>query len=232
MTPDDLRARYDAIRDEAAPLVRSGAAVLDAHVLDRGGDRRRGVTLHVRPDEATVARIVEATAPLRAREPGQGWQAPEDLHLTVETPLPATADFPRYLGHMGTYQAAVEEALEEAQPFDVALRGLVLARDALLLAGWPEDDTLDRLRERVRAALVARGRGAELDGRYRRETAHVTLMRFARPLADAAGFVDAVAALRDVDLGVLHVDRLELVLGDWYGTASRSTPIEGYLLGA
>lgn len=228
----ELAERYRALWEESAPLVREGRAELDPTAVRRGEDRRRGVTLLARPDDELGARLAAVGAELGAGEPGVVPTPAGDLHLTVLSLFTATVDFPRYLAHFGTYQQAVEDALEEAQPFDVELRGVTLSPGAVLVQGFPADDTLHRVRERLRAAMQARGRGGDLDQRYRLETAHLTLARFGAPLVDPPAFVERVGARREVELGTLHVDRLELVLGDWYLSAERVTEIEGYLLGA
>lgn len=228
----DLAERYRALWEESAPLVRAGKAELDPVALDKSRDRRRGVSLLARPDEALATRLAAFGAELGAGEPGLYLTPAGDLHVTVLSLFTATADFPRYLAHFGTYEKAVEDALEEARPFDIVLRGVTLSAGAVLVQGFPADDTLQRVRARLREAIQARGRGGDLDQRYRLETAHLTLARFAAPLVDPVRFVDGLAARREVDLGTLHVDRLELALGDWYLSAERVTEIEGYLLGA
>jgi len=91
-------------------------------------------------------------------------------------------------------------------------------------------DALEQLRNRLRAALAARGLGDTLDRRYRLDTAHMTLVRFAAPLRDAPGFVAALAAARDREFGTSTVGELELVLGDWYHTAAHERCLGRYAL--
>ena len=100
----------------------------------------------------------------------------------------------------------------------------------MLAQGFPRDDTLEQVRERLRASLVRRGLGSTVDGRYRLETAHTTLVRFVSPLRNPPRFVDALAAARERAFGTTLVDRLELTLGDWYQSSERSPAVAEFAL--
>jgi 2'-5' RNA ligase len=229
--PRPLAARYDALWEAAAPDVRRGRVSPDAWALRKGDDARRGVTLLARPAPAVAARLAALLDELRALEPAQYYHPRPDFHLTVLSLFTATADYHPYLAHLGAYRAAVAEALDGTPPFAVDAVGVTLTPAAVLLQGFPRDDTLARLRERLRASLAARGLGGALDQRYRLETAHTTLVRFAAPLHDPARFVDALAAARRRAFGTSLVTSLELVLGDWYQSSERAEPIAAYALG-
>ncbi len=228
--PDALAARYDAMWAEAAPLVRAGRAALDPWLGRPAEDARRGVTLLVRPAPAVAAGLAAFVGRLRALEPEQYHQPASDLHHTVLSLFTATADYAPYLAHLAAYRAAVAEAVDGVPPFAIAVRGVTLSPGAVLAQGFARGDALARVRDRLRAALAARGLGGALDRRYRIETAHLTLVRFAAPLRDAAGFVGALAAARDTDFGTSAVDGFELVLGDWYHTAAHEQELAQYAL--
>lgn len=226
--PHPLAARYDALWAESAPAVRAGRITRDSLAHDKDRDARRGVTLLVRPSADVANRIDALLARLRMLEPEQYFQPRADLHQTVLSLFSATPDFCPYLAHLPAYRAAVEEATAAIPPFEIDIRGVTLSTGAVLAQGFPREDALDRLRDRLRAAMTSRGLGGTLDRRYRLTTAHMTLVRFAAPLRDPARFVDAVAAERDTPLGTTRVFRLELVLGDWYQSADREQAIAAY----
>jgi 2'-5' RNA ligase len=228
--PHPLHARYDALWNDAAPLVRAGGATLDPWALHKAGDGRRGLTLLARPAPAVADRLVAFLERLRALEPGQYYQPRADLHHTVLSLFTATVDHAAHLAHEAEYEAAVAEAAAETPAFEIAVQGVTLAPGAVLAQGFPRGDALERLRERLRAGLVARGLGGGLDQRYRLVTAHMTIARFAAPLRDPGRFVDALAEARATPFGVTLVDRLELVLGDWYQSAERERPVAAYAL--
>lgn len=199
-------------------------------MLDKAGDARRGLTLLARPSPAVADRLTAFLERLRALEPAQYYQPRGDMHHTVLSLFTATADPGPYLAHRQRYEAAVAEAAAAAPPFEIAVCGVTLSTGAVLAQGFPHGEALEDLRGRLRAALVARGLGAGLDRRYRLVTAHTTIVRFAAPLHDPARFVAALADARATDFGVSRVDRLELVLSDWYHTAEREQAIRAYPL--
>jgi 2'-5' RNA ligase len=216
----------------AAPAVRAGAAAPDPWLSRRAEDGRRGVTLLARPDAAVAGRLGALLAALRRLEPAQHYQPEADLHHTVLSLFTATPDHAPYLARVPAYRDAVREAAAATPPFAVDVRGVTLSAGAVLAQGFPRDGTLDAFRDRLRAALARRGVGDTVDGRYRLVTAHMTLVRFAAPLARPGRFVDALAAARDAEFGTTVVRGVELVFSDWYHTAAIERQLAAYPLRA
>ena len=227
-----LSTRYDQLWADAAPVVSAGGAELDPWVARKDADQRRGLTLLVRPGVELARRMEELLAPLRADEPGQYFQPATDLHLTVLSPFSAAVDHAPHLARLAEYQAAVAEALAGVPAVTVEVEGVTLSRGAVLAQGFPRDGTLACVRERLRTALTARGLDAGLDRRYRLETAHLTLVRFAAPLRRPERFVRALAAARRHPFGIIEGREMELVVGDWYQSADRTRLVHTYPLAA
>ena len=223
-----LAARYDALWSAAAPEVRRGRVRLDPLPLRKEHDLRRGVTLLARLAPGVAAALAGFCDELRVLEPAQYFHPSADLHLTVLALFTATADYEPFLAHLDGYQSAAAEALDGACAFAVEARGVTLTRDAVLAQGFPRGDTLQWIRERLRAALAARGLGGAVDQRYRLETAHTTLVRFVAPLRDPARFVDALAAARVRAFGTSRISQVELVLADWYQSSELSRPVSTF----
>jgi 2'-5' RNA ligase len=215
-----VAGRYDALWEDAAPVVRAGRGIIDPWVVRKDADRRRGLTLLARPGAELARRLQGFLAELRADEPEQYFQPAADLHLTVLSLFGATAEHAPYLARLEAYQAAAAEALRGVPAFGVEIQGVTLSRGAVLAQGFPRGDTLERVRQRLRAALAARGLDGGMDQRYRLMTAHLTLVRFAAPLHRPERFVERIAAARGRVFGGLEVREMELVMGDWYHTKS------------
>jgi len=228
--PHPLAARYDTLWDEAAPDVRAGCVATDAWALRKADDARRGVTLLAHPAAPVADALAAFLAQLRVLEPDQYYYPRADLHLTVLSLFSATTDYAPYLAHLDAYRSAVDEALDGAPPFAIDCVGVTLTAGTVLAQGFPRDDTLARVRERLRAALTARGLGGAVDQRYRLETAHTTLVRFVAPLRQPGRFVDALEAARHRTFGTSLVTRMELVLGDWYQSSEVARPLADYTL--
>jgi 2'-5' RNA ligase len=215
------RERYDAMWRDALPAIAAGAVECDPRLAaGLGPDPRRGLTLIARPGTALRAGFGDAIARLAAIAPDQYPYPPDDLHLTVLSLCTVAADNKAHLARMDEYADAVRSALAGLPAFEVAFRGLTASRGAIVAQGFPCGPALETLRERLRAVLRARGLDATLDGRYRLVTAHATLLRFARPPDDPQRFADALAAMRDLPLGTLRAEEVELVMNDWYMTAA------------
>ena len=223
-----LQTQYDALWDEALPKVRLGTIALDAYVLRKELDPRRGLTLLGRPEPAVAGRLERLLTEFRAAEPAQYYQPRSDLHLTVLSLFTATAEFEPFLVHLDRYQKAVAEALDGTPPIDVEFRGLTLTPSAVLAQGFSEGGALEDLRERLRSALAATGLAGGLDQRYRLTTAHMTLVRFATPLRNAPRFVELLQRIRDAEIGTSRFARFELVLGDCYQSRENEQPIAAY----
>jgi 2'-5' RNA ligase len=224
-TPPDLRAHYDAMWDRALPHVAGGDVDCDTH-LAGGLDPRRGMTLIARPGPALADGFARAQERLAGLDARQYRQPRADLHVTVLSLFTVTEDYLPHLARRADYAAAVLEAVDGLPPFDIGFDGITISRGAVLAQGFPRDGTLELLRARLRDALRVRGLDGMLDQRYRLVTAHSTLLRFTAPPADPARFAAALAELRGLPLGTMHVDTLQLVVNDWYMSSAAVEPIE------
>jgi 2'-5' RNA ligase len=214
MSTHPLQSYYDAIRERDAAAIRSGDVDLD-HRLAQGPDPRRGLTLIARPGAALAARFSQVLDALDAIAPGQYRHPVADMHMTILSLFTVCEDYHAQLQRLDGYRAAAHDALDGMPAFEIDFRGVAASRGAVLAQGYPRDGTLDALRERLRGALRTRGLDASLDQRYRLVTAHATLMRFVRPLAQPAQFADALDALRETPFGTMRVEQVTLVQNDW-----------------
>jgi 2'-5' RNA ligase len=228
-TPIDLRRHYDAMWDRAWPAVSRGDVECDPH-LAGGLDPRRGMTLVARPDAALAARFACVQDTLADADPRQYRQPRADLHMTVLSLFTVTADYAPHLARRAEYAAAVRAAMAGLPAFDIDFAGITISRGAVLATGYPRDTTLETLRARLREALRARGLDGMLDRRYRLVTAHSTLLRFVAPPANPGRLAAALADLRDVPLGTLRMESLQLVVNDWFMSSAAVNLIASYTL--
>jgi 2'-5' RNA ligase len=229
LSSPDLRTHYDAMWDRAWPDVSRGDVECDRH-LAGGLDPRRGLTLIARPDAALAARFEAAQDALIAADPRQYRQPRADLHMTVLSLFTVTADYEPHLARRADYAAATRAAVEDLPAFDIDVDGITISRGAVLAKGFPRDGTLELLRARLREALRERGLDGTLDQRYRLVTAHSTLLRFIAPPADPARLAAVLAGLRDVPLGCMRVENLQLVVNDWYMSSAAVEPVATFAL--
>jgi 2'-5' RNA ligase len=226
-----LASHYDAMWQNAFPAIAAGDVAYDRYLLNKGCDPRRGLTLVARLDPRVSSRLIALLNKLAGVEPDQYYPLEADLHLTVLSLFTVTEAWKPHLAHLDGYRAAVAEALEAARPFAVDTAGLTLSRSAVIAQGFPHDDMLGEIRDRLRGALARRGLDGTLDQRYRLVTAHSTLMRFRTPLRDPQRFAECLAALREEVFGTSVFDTLYLVFNDWYMSSQTLRTLDAYALG-
>jgi 2'-5' RNA ligase len=225
-----LQAHYEAMWTDAIGALATGDIDCDSR-LALGSDPRRGLTLIARPGPALAARFDTLLDRLCALEPRQYRHPVADMHVTILSLFTVTEDPAPSLAHLEDYRAAVHAALAGLEGFTIDFDGITLSRGAVLARGFPRGPGLEMLRERLRGELRARGLAGSLDQRYRLVTAHATLLRFAAPLAQSARLAALLEALRDEPLGEMQVDRLELVINDWYMSSGSLQLVEALPLG-
>ena len=100
-----------------------------------------------------------------------------------------------------------------------------------MIQGFPVDNVLSQLRDDLRAALAGRGLGENLDRRYKIVTAHLTVVRFSKPMKDWGPLKSLLAASRDREFGTTRFRTLQLIEGDWYASADTVRTLREYPLG-
>ena len=207
---------YDRLWEEALCQFAAGEAQIDTHLLHRQADRRTGITLIARPSAEVVERIAELATELRAIEPEQYFYQPDELHVTVMSLISASESFDLNQAPIAAYQAVLGELFSQARPFTIRFRGVTASSDAVLIQGYVDDDYLNQLREAIRWRLGGAGLAGSLDTRYRIVTAHTTMMRFRARPHHLPSLVRQLRLAREREFGSALVERIDLVVNDWY----------------
>jgi 2'-5' RNA ligase len=143
-----------------------------------------------------------------------------EVHVTI---LPIISAYPGFTLSMIeplAYQQAVRHSIACSGPFTLTYTGVTASAGAILLQGFPQDETLQYLREQLRTVFQQSALSHSIDARYPLFTAHATLVRFRSPLRNPARVVDWIQAHAQALLGSFTVDTLELVYNDWYHRAT------------
>lgn len=173
------------------------------------GSRRWGLSVLVRPQPALAERLGEVTAALTALAgPGQ-WATgtPGTSHLTLYSLEPHRPDVTLADPAAGRYADAVRCAAAASPPATFAVAGLGLTPGGVVAACEP----LDQGARALRPALVAALGGDVFEHSYRGEQWWMTLLHLAAPVPEPEALVEHVEGARQLPLGVLAADRLELV---------------------
>jgi 2'-5' RNA ligase len=225
-----LQNRYDEMWSSSIGNIRTGKVELDP-VLSRGlVDHRRGMTLIARPSAMVRERVGALLRELRRLEPYQYYYTPSDLHITMLSLFTATVAPEPFFARTERYVSAADAALRIAGPILIEFAGLTVSPGAILVQGFIEDEALNDIRDNLRRELRVRGLAKSLDGRYRLETAHMTVVRFRAALRDGTKLAAALERLRSRQFGTTNIRNLSLTKNDWYMTRQVLETVKRYRL--
>jgi len=165
---------------------------------------------------------------IRRLEPDQYYYSPSEFHLTILSLFTATENFLPFCAQKERYIAAVDSAVQKTSPVRIIFKGITASSSAVMIQGFFETQKLNRLRDRLRRQLGARGLGKGIDQRYRLQTAHMTVVRFCAPLRHPEAFAQALEQARRRTFGAMAVRRFYLVQNDWYMSRRITSTLKRY----
>lgn len=221
---------YEQLWSEAVTAFELGRPQVDLHLPGKTNDRRRGVSLIFRLPAAVQARIQSFLDPLARDFSGQYFYQQEELHVTVVTLISATELWRQEIGDVKAFRGILKEVLSRHHSFKLEFRGVTAAPNAVLIQGFPGDDTLEKIRNELRHVFGQRGFANRLDRRYPNSAAHVTAVRFCKTDADWNRLLAILKANRQTHFGEMEVEGLQLVWGDWYASANSLRILEEFPL--
>jgi 2'-5' RNA ligase len=225
----NLAEHYAAMREAAEPRLALGAADLDS-LIDSPHDDCRGITLLTRPPTAITAAIEAMLMDFRLIDPAQYYYPASDIHLTILSIISCYAGFTLSTIEPEAYQAAVQTILRGCRPFMLTYEGITASPSGIMVQGFPQDDGLEILRASTREAFQSSGLQQSIDQRYSLQTAHSTIIRFRKPLADPALLLATIAEYTQYFIGTFEVTTIELVYNDWYQRARNTVLLQKYSL--
>ena len=116
-----------------------------------------------RPPPAVWRQVALFLSELRRLEPDQYYYSPSEFHLTILSLFTATDNFLPFFEQKERYIAAVDSALQKASPLRIIFEGITASSSAVMIQGFFEIQTLNRLRDRLRCQLGVRGLGKGID---------------------------------------------------------------------
>ncbi|MEO9965095.1 MAG: 2'-5' RNA ligase family protein [Reichenbachiella sp.] len=197
--------------------------------LDTKEDLRRGVTLLARPDDNIITRIQDFQDRLRELEPNQYYYPAPDVHLTVLSIISCHKGFlPNKFdasGHIELIQSCLSD------PIEVMLRGVTASPSGVLVQGFSDKNELNSLRDRLRTAFRSSHLENTIDKRYKINTAHLTVMRFRKPMTNPQKVLNLLNIMRGDSFGKMKIHDLHLVSNDWYQSAKKVNELNTFKLG-
>ncbi|MDP5201711.1 2'-5' RNA ligase family protein [Flavobacterium sp. DG2-3] len=211
----NLTEHYNDLYKSSSEIISAGKYSIDSE-LKNESDSRFGITLLIRPNDEIKANIQDFISELKKTEPEQYFYPDSDIHITVMSIISCSSDFNLNQISPNEYIEVICRSLVDVEKISIQFKGITASPSALMIQGFPSDETLNNLRNRLRENFKNSGLQQSIDSRYSIATAHATVMRFQEKLHNPKKLIEIAERFRDYDFGTFEVKNLELVYNDWY----------------
>lgn len=211
----NLTEQYNQLYKSSSEAISEGKYAIDSE-LKNESDSRFGITLLVRPNDEIKANIKHFIDELKKAEPEQYYYPDSDIHITVMGIISCSEEFNLNQISPNEYIEVICRSLVEVNKIKIHYKGVTASPAAIMIQGFPSDETLNNLRNRLRENFKKSGLQQSIDSRYTISTAHSTIMRFQEKLQDPKKLIQIAEKFRDYDFGEFEVKSIELVYNDWY----------------
>tara|TARA_R110002051_G_scaffold145817_1_gene218765 strand:+ start:21285 stop:21965 length:681 start_codon:yes stop_codon:yes gene_type:complete len=185
-------------------------------LIDSKFDKRRGITLLIRPNEFVKKAISKCIAELHKIDPNQYYYPLLDIHITVMSIISCYDGFDLNKITISEYNRLINLSLKDIEKTQIQFKGITASDSCIMLKGFPQNDTLEAIRNKLRASFANTDLENSMDKRYKIMTAHSTIVRFKSDIKKHEDFFEIIEKYRDFDFGTFEVANYELVFNDWY----------------
>lgn len=212
---EELLQRYDRLFYQSVGSIGNGNVLPDG-MIDHMNDNRRGLTLLIRPAGDVKDRIHRFQEEMRGIDEEQYYQPATDLHITVLSIISCYEGFALSEVSLPDYVQVISESIKDIREIGLDCKGITASREAVMIQGFPTDNSLNMLRDRLRKNFGHTELQQSIDSRYPLSTAHITSIRFRKALKAPGRFAAMLQQHRKSDFGKMQAASLELVYNDWY----------------
>ena len=225
----NLKEHYNQLYKKSAESILAGNYNLDSQINNKS-DSRFGITLLIRPSEKIKANIQFFLEKLKAIEPEQYYYPDSDIHITVMSIISCYEGFSVDKIKVEDYIKIIQESLVDFGEIKIEFQGVTASPSALMIQGFPADESLNNLRNKLRDNFKKSPLQQSIDSRYVIATAHSTVMRFQEKLQNPEKLIEITEKFRDYVFGEFTVDKVELVFNDWYQRESNTIHLQDFNL--
>lgn len=218
------RLYYASIND-----IKKDKYVIDP-LIDSSTDNRFGLTLLFRTDETINNQIQAFLSHLRNIEPNQYYYPNSDIHVTVLSIISCYSRFNLEQISIDDYRNIIVESLMDCISFEIDFRGITASSSCIMIQGFPSDNSLEKLRDRLRYNFKNSQLQQSIDTRYSINTSHSTVARFRTPFTRKEDYLAVLEEYRNYFFGTLKVKTLEFVYNDWYLRKSSAKLLDAFLI--
>jgi 2'-5' RNA ligase len=225
----NLSEHYNQLYIKSSEAILSGNYNIDSQI-NNASDSRFGVTLLIRPSESIKANIQEFINELQAVDDTQYYYPDYDIHITVMGIISCYEGFALDQISIKDYIEIIQRSLVGIDHIKIDFKGVTASPSAIMVQGFPTDESLTNLRNKLRENFKASALEQSIDSRYEISTAHATIMRFQEKLENADKLIAVAEKFRDHNFGEFTVEKLELVYNDWYQRAKNTVDLCDFYL--
>lgn len=211
----DLTEHYNQLYKKSSEEISKGNYKLDTQINDTS-DSRFGITLLIRPSEKVKAAIQLFLNELKAIESQQYYYPDSDIHITVMSIISCYEGFTLDKINIQEYIDIIQQSLVVLDKIKIEFKGVTASPSAIMIQGFPTDESLNTLRDKMRENFKNSTLEQSIDSRYSIATAHSTVLRFQEKLQNPEKLIEVIEQFRDYDFGEFTVENLELAYNDWY----------------
>ncbi|RAV28618.1 2'-5' RNA ligase family protein [Sinomicrobium soli] len=211
----NLKEHYRKLYNESIHKILSDGYKTD-DLIDSKSDRRFGITLLIRPPDKTKDNIQKLLNELKIAEPDQYYYPNSDIHITVMSIISCYDGFDIKKIELPRYIELIKKCLPDNKNLKIQFKGLTASDSCIMLQGFTNNDSLNEIRNNLRAEFKNTTLEQSLDKRYPIQTAHSTIVRFRKHFQKKDLFLKIIDRYVDRDFGSFEVKKLELVYNDWY----------------
>lgn len=220
----NLPDHYNQLYTNAIQQIASDKYIIDP-LIDSPTDKRLGITLLARPDILTNEQIQNVLESLTKIEPDQYYYPMSDIHITIMSIISCFEGFKLNDINIEDYKKIITKCLPEQERLEIEFKGLTASPSCIMIQGFLLNDTLEIIRENLRATFRNSNLQQSIDKRYAIQTAHATVVRFRKPLANKDKFLQTIESFRNFYFGKFTVKNLSLVYNDWYQRKEKVTEL-------
>lgn len=218
MNKENLKELYTNLHNKTYVEILDDNYFID-ELIDSPSDQRFGLTLLIRPNEKIKIEIENLLNRISEIEPEEYYYPKSDLHVTALSIISCYSGFDLSKISINEYSEIIVKSLKGIENFEIEFKGITLANSGILIKGYPTNNSLDLLRERLRINFKQVNLEQSIDSRYSISTAHITVVRFRKKLKNKKVFLNLVEQFKEYNFGKSPVENLELVYNDWYQKA-------------
>ncbi|SIO95404.1 2'-5' RNA ligase family protein [Vibrio spartinae] len=211
----EIQKIYDDMWVNAIQCIKDDKYGVD-NLINSPEDTRRGVTVLSYLSNDIGVGIRELLGELKQIEPDQYYYPTNEFHLTVLSIITCVKGFKLSDIDVKAYSDAFEQAVEDIGPLQIRYTGVTASPSCILVQGFPDNEQLNILRDKLRVSFKKLNLYTTIDLRYEISTAHCTVVRFRAPLRNRYAFIELLSKYRKIEFGTFEVNRLDFVFNNWY----------------